>query len=264
MNNLIFNNFKQNFLKMRIIFNKRRISICSLFMIFTAFFPKLLISQSGMAVFPNSHVYYENNLEQLGYFEKLKKGPMINGKKVLNVDFLNSNIKLINDTCIYKSFPARINIYENALEVNYKGEIKYLPVEKIENIEFPEDKNPYLTQNSLNAEIDAPVGFYKLLYDQESTLVCHYSYKIKEATYNVQFDVGQEYDEVVIEKDYYLIVNNKMIKLEKSRKKLLKQLGEGKEVRDFLKQYRINPKDEQDLVKLLEFYDSAFNNCLNA
>jgi hypothetical protein len=233
-------------------------------MIFTALFPTLVKGQSGMTVFPNTHIYYENNLEQLGYFEKLKKGPMLNGKKVLNEEFINSNIKLMNDTFIYKDFPVRINIYENALEVNYKGEVKYLPVEKIEKIEFSGKNKPYLTQNSLSAEIDAPQGFYKLLYDQQSTLLCHYSYKIKEATYNVQFDVGQEYDEIVIEQDYYLIVNNEMIKLEKSRKKLLKQLGEEKDVKDFLKRNKINPKDEQDMVKLLEYYDSAFNNCLNA
>lgn len=249
---------------MRLIYIKRRIPICLIFMIFAFLFPTLVKCQSGMTAFPNTHIYYENNLEQLGYFEKLKKGPMLNGKKVLNDEFINSNIKLMNDTFIYKDFPARINIYENALEVNYKGEVKYLPVEKIEKIEFLGKNQPYLTQNSLSAEIDAPQGFYKLLYDEQSILLCHYSYKIKEATYNVQFDVGQEYDEIVIEQDYYLIVNNEMIKLEKSRKKLLKQLGEEKGVKDFLKRNKINPKDEQDMVKLLEYYDSAFNNALNA
>ena len=232
-------------------------------MIFAVLFPRLVKSQSGMAVFPNSHIYYENNLEQLGYFERLKKGSTLNGKKVLSDEFIKSNIKLKNDSSIYRNLSARINVYENALEVDYKGDVKYLPVNKIEKIQFQGKDKPYLTQNSLSSELAAPRGFYKLLYNQQSILLCHYSYKIKAATYNVQFDVGQEYDEIVIERDFYLIVGDEMIKLEKNRRKLLKQLGEEREIKEFLRKNKIDPKDEQDMVKFLEYYDSAFTSYLN-
>lgn len=249
---------------MRLMFDLSKVLVILILVIFISLTTKNLMAQKGMSAYPYSTVFFESTWEQMANYEIKKKGSILEGNKVLYEEFINSRIILKDDTCIYKDIPVRINIYENALEVNYKGEVKYLPVDKIDKIELQSQNRPFLTQNSFNEKLSAPVGFYKLLYDQQSTLLCHYSYKIKEANYNVQLDVGQEYDEVVIERDYYLIVDNEMIKLEKNRKKLFKQLGEEKEVRDFLKQHRINPKDEQDLVKLLEFYDSAFNNCLNA
>jgi hypothetical protein len=249
---------------MKLILLNRQTLVLLSFLILVTLLPTFVNAQKGMPAYPYTEVFFESTWEQMANYEKKRKGPSLEGIQVLNEEFISSNIILKNDTCIYQDVPVRINIYENALEVNYKGEVKYLPANRIEKIELQGKSKPFLTQNSFSTKVPAPEGFYKLLYEQKSTLLCHYSYTIKEANYNVALDVGQENDEIVIERNYYIILNNEMIKLEKNRRKLVKQLGADKEVQDFLKKNRINLKDEQDMVKFLEFYDSAFNNCLNA
>jgi len=219
-------------------------------------------AQKGRPSYPYQMVFFESTWQDMANYEKKGSGPKLTGQRVLNEDFIKSNIILKNDTVVYKDVPVRVNVYENALEVKYKGEIKYLPVHKIEKVEFQNQGFSYLTNNTINT--DAPEGFYKILYKKQSVLLCHYGYKIKEANYNVQMDVGEKDDKIIVTKDYYVVLNNQLIKLENNRRKLIKQLGNSEAIEDFIKKQKINPKDEQDMIKFLDYYDSAKINCFNS
>ena len=176
------------------------------------------------------------------------------GTPYLNEEWKTADIVLSHDDLLVKDIPIRIDVMNNWLEVKHKGKIYLLYLDDTHSFYFKNSNDAFITGNSIDE--DSPAGFYKVIYNEKSSLFCHYSTSIKKATYVPAFNVGEKDDKIIIKKTYYVYINNQLIKLEKNKKKLIQQFKSNNKTISFIKHNNINPKKEQDLIKFIKYYDS--------
>lgn len=176
------------------------------------------------------------------------------GTPYLNEEWENADIVLSHDDLLVRDILVKIDVSNNWIEVKREGEIFLLYIDDTHSLFFKNSNTAFITGNGI-AE-NSPEGFYEVLYNEKSSLFCHYSTSIKKATYIPAFNVGEKDDKIIIEKKYYAFLNNQLIELEKNKKKLIQQFHSNNEIITFIKQNNINPKNEQDLIKFIKYYDS--------
>ena len=118
---------------------------------------------------------------------------------------------------------VKMDAHQNLLEIRHNGKVKTISSDNVKSIVIPNEKTTYITDALLDT--GSPKGFYRLIYNRHSSLLCYYFSEIRKSNYNRAIDMGQREDAVVVMKEYYLLFNGKMIKLENRRKKLARQFG---------------------------------------
>ena len=182
-------------------------------------------------------------------------GSGLSGTPYLNEKWQKADIILLHDDLLIKDIPVKINVRSSWLEVNLKGKIYLLDADDIYSFFLKGNNDAFITTNALDK--NGPSGFYKVIYNDKSSLLCFYSASIKQANYVPAFDAGEQDDKIVIEKTYYAFINGQLIELEKKSKKFTRQFNLNEEMDAFFSQNRINPKNEQDLIKFLKYHDST-------
>ena len=59
-----------------------------------------------------------------------------------------------------------------------------------------------------------------------------------------------------METNFYVYINKELTELEKTGKKFAQQFGSDERMGDFIKHNKINPRDHEDLIKFITYYDS--------
>ena len=178
----------------------------------------------------------------------------LTGTPYLNEEWQNADIVFLKDDLFVKDIQVKIDVRNNWLEVNLKGKVYVLDADDTYSLFFKENNITFITRNALNKI--GPQGFFEVIYNEESSLFCHYSASIKQANYIPALDAGEEDDKIIINTTYYAYINMQLIELEKKSKKFAKQFNLNEEMNTFFRHNRINPKNEQDLIKFLKYYDS--------
>ncbi len=160
---------------------------------------------------------------------------------------LNENGQVITD------IPVRLDVYSNLLEMKRDGKVMTLSSANVREITIDSEHTTYITEALLRK--NAPKGFYRLIYNDQSSVLCHYYTEIRQSNYNRALDMGERKDAIVLMKDYYFLFNGKLIKLEDRRKSLARQFDKNDWIYDYILSEKINPKNEFDLVKLAHFCD---------
>ncbi len=181
----------------------------------------------------------------------VRKG--LTGSGYLYEDWLKADIIFSDQDLRVQDIPVKIDINRSLVEIQYKNQIKILDASHVYSLILKAGKDTLITANALDQKL--PYGFFRLIYNGQSTLLCHHSTRIKPANYNVALDVGSKNDEIVKVETYYAILNGKPVALENRRNALKKQFSGNKKIFAFIKKNRINPKREADLVDLVKFYE---------
>ena len=149
--------------------------------------------------------------------------------------------------------PVRLDVHNNLLEIQNKGKVKTLSSSNFRSITLEKEHTTYISDAVMKKT--APRGFYRLIYNKNSSVLCHYYTEIRQSNYNRALDMGEREDAVVMMKDYYFLFKGELIKLEGRRKSLARQFDENDRIYDYILSEKINPKNEFDLVKLASFCD---------
>ncbi|MBE9510120.1 MAG: hypothetical protein IMY71_04510 [Bacteroidetes bacterium] len=236
--------------------NKNIISLIKYLLIIICFIPRPVFSQ--VELYKGSEGSYNPfGTSIAGDYMRVYEIPYhssLLGTPYLNEEWENADIILSHDDLLVKDIPIRIDVMNNWLEVKLKGKVFLLYVDDTHSLFFKNSNDAFITGNGIAK--NSPAGFYKVIYNEKSSVFCHYSTKIKEATYIPAFNVGEKDDKIIIEKTYYAFINNQLIELEKNKKKLIQQFKSNKEIITFIKHNNINPTKEQDLIKFIKYYDS--------
>ncbi|PKQ60482.1 hypothetical protein BZG02_19205 [Labilibaculum filiforme] len=179
---------------------------------------------------------------------KVKKSQI--GTFYLCEDWKKADIYLIADSSVIKGMETRIDLQKNELEIKYKGEVKVLPRYRVKSIIFTDGEEQFVTDIFLKL---TEQGFYKVIIDDDNSLLCRYDAKLQASNYNVQLDVGQKSSRVIKEKSYFVYKGTSLIELGKTKSKLKKQFNEQAELYDFILKNKINPKNEQSLISFIDF-----------
>ena len=178
----------------------------------------------------------------------------LTGSPYLNEEWGNADIILNDDHMIIKNIPVKIDVRNNWLEIKYEEKVYLLDDLDIYNLQLKKNGDVFITKNALH--IDGLSGFFKVLYNEKTTLLCHFSSTIQRSNYIPAFDAGEKDDKLILIKTYYIFFNGQLTKLEKNSRKFEKQFNSNAEIRTFLKRNHINPKNEKDLLRFIKYYDS--------
>ncbi len=178
----------------------------------------------------------------------------IAGSVYIRDTWKNADIIMNGSDVVITGIPVKIDAHHQILEIIHDGKIKMLPSSRVKSVVIGSERTTYITEVLLGTR--NPKGFYRLIYNHHTSLLCHYHSKIRPSSYNLTLDMGQRDDAVEILKDYYLLYKGELIRLEGNRRKLARQFDSKDKIHDYILSQKIRPRNEFDLMKLAIFCDS--------
>jgi hypothetical protein len=108
-------------------------------------------------------------------------------------------------------------------------------------------------------ENDEEFLFAQVLYNGGSIVYKRYKKEFVKANYEGGYSADRKYDEFADKSDLYISRQNdeKFYKVKKSKKQILEAFpGTEDEISSYIKAEKLDLKDEEDVIKLLKYYDS--------
>ena len=148
----------------------------------------------------------------------------------------------------------RINLYHHQIQVKIKNKIKATDNKNVKIIEVG-NKKYYTSYNFKMA--DNNIGIFELLYTENLKLAKLFYIKKTKANYKVQTNAGEKEDSYNLKELIYLIIDNEAYKIPKSSKALANLFGnKSNDMLKFIKSEKIKTKKNDDLIKVLKYYNS--------
>jgi hypothetical protein len=225
-----------------------------LLLIFIILCSNLFSAKSQVIYNENSNSPQTLSLNSYHFTEKRYEAKIL-GSNYISDEWQLSDILTTIDSIPINNVLIKIDVFNNVIEIKDADIIKILPANQTKYFKL-KDKNEYfITTNVLGDFILN--GFSKVIFNGKITLLTNYSAKVKEAKYNEALAVGNRDDELIIVKSYYFFMNNNLLKTETTKKRLMKQFADNPKIQLFIKENKISPKDEKDLIYLVKFIDST-------
>ena len=202
----------------------------------------------------SSKLPFGDAINQATFLTETNYQPGLVGSNYLNEEWQVADVVFVWDSLLINDLEIKTNVKENVIEIKVDDQIKLLPAHQLLSYTLKKSGEQFVSHRAV--PVSSPKGVFALLYNKKSALLCHYSTIIKEANYNVALNVGSKDDQVLIVKKYYAYLNQELICLPKSRRKLIAQFEGNQDLCDFIKKKKINPSKEKDLILFLSFYDS--------
>lgn len=231
---------RSSFFKLKVI-----MGIGLLFCSLSSFSQEARISSGGSAI-----ATFGGKIETNTMITEIAYAKKVVGSFYLDTAWNTSDVYLVRDSIILKGLETRLDLRNNVLEIKYKGELKTLPTFRIRSVFYPVSNSLFVTESVLKSSNS---GFYKILVDDEKSLLCKYDTKISPATYNVALNTGSRDDKIEKEKHYYLYNESELIELENSKSKLKKQFKTKTDLLTYLKSHKTNPKNEFSLIQFVDY-----------
>lgn len=183
------------------------------------------------------------------------------GDTYLNINWLRTTLLLYEKGTLLEGYPVRYDIALDELEIKGKNGVKVLRGDKVKSFVMIDSliHGPQFFINAKEYKNDDGVrlkGFFRVLSDGSKPLFKKTNIKVREADYNVSFDVGSRDSKLLREYEYYTTDGDRLIKLPNSKKKLLIVFGDrAGEIEKFMKINDLNPNQESHLKAMFEHYN---------
>ena len=178
------------------------------------------------------------------------------GSYYLNDNWLIGSIKLTSGEDI-SDYPLKLDLENNYVEIKTDKGIKILQGRRVKNFSWFDgvSTREFININEVDSKEAHSDGFLQILETGDDwSLYKKYSTKLVEGNYIAALDAGNPNNKIVKNEDYLLSNTEQVFELPKSKKKFASLFaGKEEEVLDYIKENRINLKDEKDLIKLIEF-----------
>ncbi len=194
----------------------------------------------------NSELFYASKYKEISgspYIEKeMQKGTII----------LKDNRK-VEDVMI------RYNAYEDALLYQIdKDQVTMLDPPVINGFEY-RNNDKVFTYISISI-LEGKRHFYEVIYEGKSTLVVQHRIKLTEKTNNAgSYGASDMQGSAFKQSDIYFLMDatGKSSEVNLTKKSLISALGShDEELQAFIKKNKLKVKENTDLIRLLEYYDS--------
>lgn len=179
----------------------------------------------------------------------------------LNEDWQTGNIHLFTKEVV-KGYPVKYDFGSDLAEIKdtKNDTVVYVPGHQIREFEVysPQEKKVHVYINEFKYTKKAyPPVFYELLAAGKMELLKKIKVVLIKANYNSTLDVGSKTDTKSLRFELFVYNGKEMIKLIKSKKKILALLEDKKEqINQYIKDEKISVKKEEDLIKLFTYYNS--------
>ncbi len=246
------------------MFTKMIKPIISVVVLLGAFFP--VLAKGQIELYPNQGGPKAESFQGfIGYNSAVRNDPnkpYDKGTCYLFKEWKKADVVVTRDTTyVAKNIYIRIDILNNLLEVNYFGQLNLLPFAQVHSVILKDELISYVTNKALTN--DAPRGIYKLLVNADNALLCHLFPKSQSKRTNLDrsgtLAVGISKESgvnIIVDSDYFGLLNNEMVKLEKQRKRFIYNFEDDERAIEYIKSHKINPRSEKSLKEFFMFYNS--------
>jgi len=183
------------------------------------------------------------------------------GDTYLSTLWRPSAIQLYKDDRVIEGYDCRYDLQSDALDVKTKEGVKVLEGKRIRSFSWQDSSRlePVFFVNASDFKLDGVplTGFFEVLVDGKAPLLKRITLHLKKADYNVSFDVGSRDDKILKQSQYYVGRENAVTELGSSKKKVLALFGDqAAEMERFLNNNQVSLKQETDLIKVFQHYNS--------
>jgi hypothetical protein len=216
----------------------------------------------------NSMVKTEENLRNISRsagmvmttnMDELYEG--IKGTPYLFDTWKEGNI-FLKDSSLIRDINIKYNIYtDDVLYLNSKsGDSLIIDRHRIDAFEIQGDSSADLLlfrDISLKPGSKDKSTFARVLYNGKTKLLIKYIKVFIKADYKGAYTAGRRYDEYTDNSQYYIIKDNELNRIRLNKKAIIKVLADREnEIKSFIDKEGTALDNENDVIKLLEYYDS--------
>jgi hypothetical protein len=179
------------------------------------------------------------------------------GSHYYNNDWYPGTVTLFSGEEI-KDYPLKYDMKMNQVDIKVDELVKFISVGAVKEIKWKQsDGQVEILQNvSLYSDYKG-IGFFSVLAQGTIMLFKKTELTLLEANYNAAMDVGSENKKYVKKDKYYILKDGKVNEIKKSKKKVTEILSDqSTKVEEFVDQNKLNVKDEQDLIRIFDYYNS--------
>jgi hypothetical protein len=168
----------------------------------------------------------------------------------------------LKDSSLIKDINIKYNIYtDDVLYLNSKsGDSLIIDRPRIDAFEIQGDSPADLL---LFRDIRLKPGskdkstFARVLYDGQTKFLIKYTKNFIKADYKGAYTAGRRYDEYTDNSQYYIMKDNELNRIKLNKKAIIKVLADREnEVKSFIDKEGADLDSENDVISLLEYYDS--------
>ena len=159
---------------------------------------------------------------------------------------------------VVKDYPIRYDIKKNIIEIKAKTEVKVLSAGRVKEINWlGDDGNLEILRNTKIYNNFNEVGFFTILDEGRKSFVKKKTLEVIEVNYVNALDIGEQ-ERAIVKKDKYFVVDNNMIiSLKKSKRHMLKLFAtKANVVKQYAKNNNLSYKKNSDVIKIFDYYNS--------
>lgn len=179
------------------------------------------------------------------------------GSKYLYNDWKIAIIQLEPGTI--SNCPVKFDLKNMVIEINTDNGVRTLPMARIKRLvvgnENLLDQQIFENAKAYNGAQAHIAGLVEVLVNKQTTLLkYHYSF-IKEGSYNVALDMGNNETKYLVKSKYLLFKEGKIVEIPTSKKRFIKNFPEAsqKKIAQFFNESNITLKKQNDLILFCNF-----------
>jgi len=205
----------------------------------------------------------DSSIDPAGYITEKNLPPApVEGNIYLDEEWKYGNITVIGGE-VLEGLQLRFDIQHKNLEFIYQGdEAKVCPLYLLDSYEVRDKKIKTSFKNVSNTSLKEfkITGVAQVLYSGNVTLYSHTTLNIQDPTYKVEFNMGRRTNRVIKKNNYYLDYGSEAFKISGALKKNSEVFGDSySKVETFAKKYKLNAKNEADLIFIIKQYDKLLS-----
>lgn len=216
----------------------------------------VLISLSSFAQNPNDAiiVFSGGSMRTMDIKSKPKE---TKGSYYYNDKWYNGTIKLFSGEEV-QAYPLKYDMKMNQIDIKVNNTIKVISIGAVKEITWlkPNGKYEILKNLSIYKDLEG-YGFLSVLSEGKLSLLKKTELNLLDANYNTAMDVGSQSDKYVKKEIYYIKSGDEIIQIKKKKKNILNKFEDKAEkVELFASENNLNFKDDVDLEKIFNYYNS--------
>lgn len=220
----------------------------------------LIISSISLLAQPANKVNFQEKGSTFSYVDIPLKQEPTKGSEYADSVWRYTDI-FLKDSTYANEILARYNPYSKKLEIVAGNQVKLLTYLRIDKFSYMNDigTTDYY-ENCMNysqpSNTSAISGFFKVIVDDNTKLLVHHNIKTVRANYNSALDAGNNYDEIVVNENYYVYKNNTLYLVKFKKKSILKIFNDKSiEIENYVKSNKLRYKKPEDVKKIVTYYN---------
>ncbi|MTI23196.1 hypothetical protein E1176_19355 [Fulvivirga sp. RKSG066] len=182
--------------------------------------------------------------------------PKTEGHVYLFEDWKQAEI-ILKSGQMLKNYQARIDLKHKLVEIQTKAEVKVCNFSLLAELSITDSNGnrQFINTDQLQSKGKLPTGIVEVLLDKEVEVLKHHYIEIKEPTYVPAVDMGSKNKKILKKAQIYALKDGVLFKVNGKLKKNQELFGNQYPlVETFASSNKLNFKDIDDLIKIVEYY----------